>query len=230
MSTLRVAEVFASIQGEGIWAGIPSAFVRVSGCNLRCSWCDTPYASWRPEGPVRAVEDIVTEIVGLKMRHVVLTGGEPMLFPSTVLLARELADRGHVITVETAGTVFQDLPCDLMSVSPKLGNSTPAGAEANRHETIRTELSPLIKLTARYDCQLKFVVQTSTAEADVAEIEGLVEAIGWARPDRVLLMPEGTTRQAVRDGLPILAPFALARGWRLCPRLHIELYGDTRGT
>ncbi|MGE0001310.1 MAG: 7-carboxy-7-deazaguanine synthase QueE [Fimbriimonadaceae bacterium] len=230
MAALRIAEVFASIQGEGIWSGVPSAFVRVSGCNLRCSWCDTPYASWNPEGPIREVSDIAAEVHGLRVRHVVLTGGEPMLFDAIEPLARDLSERGHVVTVETAGTVFREISCDLMSVSPKLANSTPVGAEADRHETVRSELAPLIRLLGHYDCQLKFVVQASTAEPDVAEIESLVETLGWDRPDRVLLMPEGRNRKAVRDGLAVLAPYVASRGWRLCPRLHIELYGDTRGT
>ncbi|WP_436440803.1 radical SAM protein, partial [Enterococcus faecium] len=80
MPTLRISEIFASVQGEGIWVGIPSVFVRVSGCNLRCVWCDTPYASWNPEGPILELEDILTQIETYKIDHVVLTGGEPMLF------------------------------------------------------------------------------------------------------------------------------------------------------
>lgn len=230
MARLRIAEVFASIQGEGIWTGVPSAFVRVSGCNLRCAWCDTPYASWEPEGPVREVQDIVEEVSALGIAHVVLTGGEPMLFDAIEPVARKLKEHGHTITVETAGTVYRDLPCDLMSVSPKLANSTPVGPEAARHEAVRVDLAPLIRLTKRYDCQLKFVVSAHTAEPDVEEIEGVLQVLGWSRPDRVLLMPEGTTKEAVRTGLAVLAPIAMARGWRLSHRLHIELYGDTRGT
>src|SRR5687768_3452828 len=124
MSKLRIAEIFESIQGEGIWLGTPSTFVRVSGCNLRCVWCDTPYASWIPEGPTMSIDELL-EKVRPTISHVVLTGGEPMLFDPIEELARRLKERGHIITIETAGTVYRELPCDLMSISPKLTHSTP---------------------------------------------------------------------------------------------------------
>src|SRR5947207_6356342 len=113
---MRIAEIFYSIQGEGKLTGVPSVFVRVSGCNLRCVWCDTPYASWNPEGPVRPIGDIAAEALDAKAKHVVLTGGEPMLFDAIVPLAQLLKRAGHSITVETAGTVYRKLPCDLMSI------------------------------------------------------------------------------------------------------------------
>lgn len=129
MAGLRIAEIFTSLQGEGLWLGTPSTFVRISGCNLRCTWCDTPYASWNPEGSVRSVDEITNDVAGRNVAHIVLTGGEPMLFDPVEELASALRERGHTITIETAGTVFRELPCDLMSISPKLSNSTP-GPEA----------------------------------------------------------------------------------------------------
>src|SRR5450755_3137461 len=111
---MRLAEVFYSIQGEGKLMGIPSVFVRVSGCNLRCVWCDTPYASWRPEGPFRTIAEIVGDVDRAGIDHVVLTGGEPMLFDPIEELALRLKANGHTITIETAGTIFRKLPCDLM--------------------------------------------------------------------------------------------------------------------
>ena len=122
---LRIAEIFGSVQGEGIWVGVPSVFVRVSGCNLRCAWCDTPYASWNPEGPTLTVTEVLRRVEEYRINHVVLTGGEPMLFDPIEDLARKLKDRNNTITIETAGTIVRDLPCDLMSISPKLANSTP---------------------------------------------------------------------------------------------------------
>jgi 7-carboxy-7-deazaguanine synthase len=102
---LRIAELFYSIQGEGALVGVPSFFIRTSGCNLRCSWCDTPYTSWRPEGVEMGLDRILDEVRAHPTRHVVVTGGEPMIAPEILPLTQKLRDRAH-ITVETAGTVF----------------------------------------------------------------------------------------------------------------------------
>ena len=87
---MRIAEIFYSIQGEGILAGVPSIFIRTSGCNLRCHWCDTPYASWKPEGPEMSIEEILKKISGWDCNHIVLTGGEPMIAPDLPELATAL--------------------------------------------------------------------------------------------------------------------------------------------
>lgn len=228
MPSLRIAEIFHSIQGEGIWVGTPSVFVRVSGCNLRCTWCDTPYASWSPEGPVMGTPEILTAIASYRCEHVVLTGGEPMLFDAIMHLAKDLQAVGHVITIETAGTVYRDLPCDLMSISPKLRNSVPTGSDwEQRHERARLDFEVLKRLVSNYSYQLKFVV---TDPSDVSEIEDVLSRLPPVRPDRVLLMPEGTKAGELHARLRELVPLALERGWRLTPRLHIDLFGDTRGT
>src|SRR6185312_15697990 len=107
---MRIAEVFHSIQGEGKLVGVPSAFVRASGCNLRCAWCDTPYASWEPDGGEMPVDEIVTRVAEFGARHVVLTGGEPMIMPDIAPLCEALEKVGHHITIETAATVFKNVP------------------------------------------------------------------------------------------------------------------------
>jgi 7-carboxy-7-deazaguanine synthase len=225
---LRIAEVFESVQGEGIWAGVPSTFVRVSGCNLRCVWCDTPYASWHPEGPIRDVSSIVRDVVGMRPRHAVLTGGEPMLFSGIERLANELHAAGFKITVETAGTVYRDLPCDLMSISPKLMHSVPKGTEwEDRHDRLRIDLSVLSRLIERFPVQLKFVV---TGASDVDEIEKLIGQLPQVEAERILLMPEGRDSAKLWNSAKSLVPICLDRGWRLAPRMQIDLFGDTRGT
>lgn len=226
---LRIAEIFTSIQGEGIWAGIPSTFVRVSGCNLRCAWCDTPYASWEPTGPTMNVCEIVTQVEAARVKHVVLTGGEPMLFDAIVPLAQYLSESGHTITIETAGTIYRDLPCDLMSVSPKLANSTPDGTGTwpRRHEETRLNLDVLGRLIDRYNCQLKFVF---ISEAEVNEVDELLEQLPVVSPDRILVMAEGVTSEVQRDRQRGLVDLCIRRGWRLTPRLHIDLFGNVRGT
>lgn len=233
-----VSECFHSIQGEGKLSGTPSYFIRLSGCNLRCTWCDTPYASWNPEGTQQSLETLVKTAVESGAKHVVLTGGEPMLFDAIEPLSRELRSRGMHVTIETAGTIHRDskvLACDLLSLSPKLSNSTPAaddprdpsGAWAARHESRRTNVPILQKLIDSFPVhQLKFVVSN---DADIAEIHALLEQLrGWSPPD-VLLMPEGvkTPAQAIKAWL---VDICLRNNFRYCPRLHIELFGNVRGT
>src|SRR5258706_8851752 len=116
---MKIAEIFYSIQGEGILTGVPSVFVRTSGCNLRCQWCDTPYTSWNPEGREMTQDEILAEVRAHQPSHVVVTGGEPMIAPGIVELTQQL---GTHVTIETAGTVYKPVTCDLMSISPKLAN------------------------------------------------------------------------------------------------------------
>ena len=223
---MRIAEIFYSIQGEGMLTGVPSVFVRTSGCNLRCVWCDTPYTSWAPEGPEMPVDEIAAEVARHPApAHVVITGGEPMLFPSVVDLAAKLKAAGRHITIETAGTVYQPVACDLMSISPKLANSTPAGSFAVQHERLRHQPVVLKRLLAEYPYQLKFVI---SAPEDLAEVTRTIAEIG-ADSSRVLLMPEGTTAETVRERGRWLAEMCKREGFRYSPRLHIELWGDRRG-
>src|ERR1700674_3462346 len=100
---MKISEIFYSIQGEGILAGVPSVFIRTSGCNLRCVWCDTPYTSWAPEGTDMSVANILSHVVAT---HGVVTGGEPMIAPDIVALTEALRAANKHITIETAGTVF----------------------------------------------------------------------------------------------------------------------------
>lgn len=223
---MKIAEVFYSVQGEGKLAGVPSVFIRTSGCNLRCKWCDTPYTSWVPEGEARSVESLVAEAVETGAGHVVVTGGEPMIMPETVALTTALRARGLHITVETAGTVYAPVACDLMSLSPKLANSTPDDARWGPvHERTRIQMDVLRRLMAEYAHQLKFVV---AAPEDLAEILTLTEALEARRED-VLLMPEGRTPEGLRERAQWLVPLCLRHGFRYSPRVHVDIWGDRRG-
>ncbi len=229
--SLRIAESFTSIQGEGKLTGVPSWFVRLSGCNLRCVWCDTPYASWNPEGPTRTLDDLMDEAKRSGVTHAVVTGGEPMIFPNVEPLTQRLAGAGMHVTIETAGTVFRPVTAHLMSISPKLANSTPseaaAGAWSERHEERRLNIPVLQQLIDTFpERQLKFVI---AGEKDFPEIEALLARLhNWA-PGDILLMPEGTAppSAALKS---LIAGECLKRNWRYCARLHIDLYGNKRGT
>ncbi len=233
MSKLRISEIFSSIQGEGIWVGTPSTFVRVSGCNLRCSWCDTKYASWNPEGPKIETDAIASQVQKAGICDVVVTGGEPMLFEPIAELCDKLKANGHRITIETAGTICRDLACDLMSISPKLSNSTPdesAGIGwAERHEATRLNFAVLTDLMNEYEFQLKFVVNPEIGN-DLYEIDSLLSKLPRVEKDRILLMAEGIDHETQVRRQRLLAPICLDRGWRLSPRLHVELWGNERGT
>jgi len=227
---MRIAEIFYSIQGEGILTGVPSVFVRTSGCNLRCVWCDTPYTSWAPEGPEMTVEAITTEVGKYPAAaHVVITGGEPMLFPTVVELAARLRAAGRQITIETAGTVYQPVACDLMSISPKLANSTPhereGGRYAAQHERLRYQPDVLRRLISEYPYQLKFVI---AAPEDLPEVHHMIAEIGADR-SRVLLMPEGISADALHERGRWLAELCKREGFRYSARLHVDLWGDRRG-
>lgn len=221
---MRIAEIFYSVQGEGALIGVPSVFVRTSGCNLRCVWCDTPYTSWQPEGDELSLDEILAR-VDAKTRHVVVTGGEPMIAPQIVELTEKLATRGLHITIETAGTVYKPVRCDLMSISPKLAHSTPPGEWSATHERLRIQPDALRNLMDAFDYQLKFVV---AAPEDMDEIRPLIERLQADR-SKVILMPEGIDPVALRQRGIWLAEICKQEGFRFSPRLHVDLYGNTRG-
>jgi 7-carboxy-7-deazaguanine synthase len=222
---LKIAELFYSVQGEGSLVGVPSFFIRTSGCNLRCAWCDTPYTSWEPEGVDLSLDQILDQVKAHPARHVVVTGGEPMIAPEIIPLCERLRAAGLHITLETAGTVFKPVACDLMSISPKLSNSTPAGNWAAQHDRLRINREVLGQLMARYEYQLKFVM------ASPSDIEELRLLLGALQPDpgRVILMPEGVDRDVLRERGVWLAEICKSEGFRFSPRLHVDLYGNRRG-
>jgi organic radical activating enzyme len=232
-------EIFHSLQGEGVAAGRPSVFVRLSGCNLHCHWCDTPY-TWNFEGTphahrdapkhdraanrlVRSVEEVAAAIRGFGCRHLVFTGGEPLLQQPALTALCDALGEGFHVEVESNGTVPLipdfDRHVDQLNLSPKLSHSGNGEAERLKPATLRT-------YARDPRAWFKFVVAT---EADVDEVGALAADQGIAA-DRILLMPEGTTSAGLKDRMAWLAPLCLARGYRLSDRLHIHLYGDTRGT
>jgi 7-carboxy-7-deazaguanine synthase len=211
---MLVAEIFHSLQGEGELTGVPSVFVRASGCNLRCAWCDTPYASWNPEGKARTVEQIMTAIERHpRTRHVVLTGGEPMIAKEIRELATAIKATGRHITIETAATVAPDgIACDLASLSPKLLNSAPDPLQhavwRKKHEALRWQPNVVRAWLDGYNYQLKFVV---AREEDVDELEHMLAALtrrprNKGRCSRLLTSPELRVPMGITGRSP---PFSL---------------------
>jgi 7-carboxy-7-deazaguanine synthase len=226
---MKISEIFYSIQGEGMLVGMPSVFVRTSGCNLRCTWCDTPYTSWQPEGQDLPIDQIAGAVANFRASHVVVTGGEPMIAPEIARLTHRLRAASLHITIETAGTVYAPVECDLMSISPKLANSTPherdGGRWAAQHERLRYQPAILKRLMSEYPYQLKFVV---TSPDDLPEIASIRDGVSADRA-HIVLMPEGIDRDTLRDRGLWLAEICKREGYRFSPRLHVDLWGDRPG-
>lgn len=163
--------------------------------------------------------------------HVVLTGGEPLIMPDAAELCDALKCIGLHITVETSATTYRPLRLDLASISPKLSNSTPpaesGGNLARAHERRRLNIAAIQQfIDAAPDFQLKFVVMS---ESDIDEIQHVLDRLkGWRGSD-VLLMPEGVDLAALRQREKWITEVCRRMGWRYCPRLHIEWWGNVRG-
>lgn len=232
---LRIAEIFRSVQGEGFLTGTDSVFVRTSGCNLRCTWCDTDYASWAPEGANHSLESLIATVAAYETEHVVITGGEPLLPRDIVPFTATLKERGHHITIETAATVDRPVQCDLISISPKRANSTPTaddprdptGKWRHAHESTRHNPDVIRRFVGDYPYQFKFVCGSID---DVEDVVGYLDEFQEVDPARVLLMPEGTDAATLNSRLEWLAPVAAKNGFGITRRLHVELFGNTRGT
>jgi 7-carboxy-7-deazaguanine synthase len=231
---VRIAEVYASIQGEGQFAGTPSVFVRTTGCNLRCWFCDTPFTSWKPEGPHVSVGDLFRQVRAYEVEHVVLTGGEPLLQPDSVPLCEQLLAAGHFVTIETAGTVFRPAPASLMSISPKLANSSPLQADSadairwrKRHEHTRSDHDVIAKLIAAAEFQFKFVVDEFS---DLAEITDYLADWPQVPGQRIWLMPQARTREELAARSDWLEAESARLGYRFSSRWQIAQFGNQRGT
>jgi len=224
-----INEIFYSLQGEGFLAGVPSVFVRLAGCPLRCRWCDTKYA-WSAEAGRRyEIAEIVRAVKQWPCRFVVITGGEPMINPELRQLSQELRAAGKHVTIETAGIAYvPDLTSDLMSISPKLGNSLPDDAEsAALHKDSSLDIAVLAELLANYDCQLKFVIDS---EADLPEVVETLGKLGHVNPEKVMLMPQAATRDEYLAKSPMVAELCKRMGYAFSQRLQVLLWDGRRGT
>ena len=225
---MRISEIFVSIQGEGQFVETPSVFVRTTGCNLRCWFCDTPYTSWNPDGSQQPWPAVADRALSFDLEHVILTGGEPLLQPDIVPLSKRLREAGRFVTVETAGTVDRPVSADLMSISPKLSNSLPLTPAKwrDRHSRIQ-ENDPVVRRLIRdYRYQMKFVVDEP---ADLVEIAGYLERFPEVAAENVWLMPQGLAAAELSARTRWLAPWAAEHGYRVSARRHIERDGYQRG-
>ncbi len=225
---MRISEIFYSLQGEGFLAGVPSVFVRLAGCPLRCRWCDTKYA-WDKEKGTEYSHEVLRTIQRWQCKFVVITGGEPMINPELPELVKELKAFKKHITIETAGIAYiQDLACDLMSISPKLSNSVPTDPKlAATHNDSRLDLAVLRALIDRYEYQFKFVVNS---QEDLYEIQQIIKEIGGVDPGKIMLMPQAATRDELLAKSLMVADLCKRTGFAFCQRLQVLLWDNERGT
>lgn len=223
---LAVNEIFGpTIQGEGVSIGTPTMFLRLAGCNLACSWCDTRYAwDWkthdsRKEIHPTSVNDVMGRLLreSKGVRHLVISGGEPMLQQKALApLIYLLGDYGWFTEVETAGTIAPNIMADQFNVSPKLANSGNLTKKRYRPDVLKAFMD-----TGK--ANFKFVVQ---APSDFTEVDLLVYLHDLSP---VYIMPEGTDKETITGHARLIIDEAIARGYKITPRLHIDLYGKQRG-
>jgi len=230
-----INEIFYSIQGEGLLAGVPSVFIRLAGCPLRCTWCDTQYALDPKAGEDLSLSEMLDRIESVfthlsheprvtshERRFIVITGGEPMINPQLPELAATLKQKAKHVTIETAGFKFiPDIACDLMSISPKLSNS---GVKIKK---VPDPFFPIRQLIEHYPYQLKFVVDSPD---DITEIQQTVKLLGNIDPKRIMLMPQAKTRDELLAKSSMVAELCKQTGFAFCNRLQILLWNNKRGT
>jgi 7-carboxy-7-deazaguanine synthase len=240
-----LGEAYTCLQGEGKYVGIPHILIRVTGCRLRCqfsnSFCDTPYASWKPEKGKYTLNDVVKFYQdNPQIKHTMITGGGPTIHSK---LLQELciiaADYGHTTTIETEGSEFVQTIADCISLSPKLSNSTPVPGtwmsfvnrevtenDKKQHEKWRCNYDAMKDLITKHsDYQLKPVISN---EQDLKEVRELQKILGIPN-NKVWLMPEGLVEEELNKRRRWLMELCTEEGYNFTDRLHIIAYGDKRG-
>ena len=230
---MQVTEIFYSLQGEGKLTGLPCAFLRLAGCNLHCRYCDSRYAHSAQDAQTLALDNVAEQLLAYPTRHIVITGGEPLLADDLGELCKQLRTAGRHVTLETSATVNNIVEVDLASISPKLNNSTPRDPGlAQEHESKRLNI-PAIQAyldqaqRMRTQCQLKFVLDKPS---DIEEIKTMLAQLDKpCPPEDVLLMPQAVNRRQLARRSAWVAELCKEHGYRFCTRLHILLYGNQPG-
>jgi 7-carboxy-7-deazaguanine synthase len=231
---MKISEIFLSFQGEGVYSGLTAVFVRVGGCNLSCKWCDTEYAI-DPSAEYKQMtpEEVAGEVLKFDTKHVVITGGEPMLYRrKLVRLTDILRKEGRYVTIETNGTIFTTgLRADLISISPKL----PSAGQKNaiNYERIK-------KLLKNHHCQIKLVIDN---DRDLKAAVVLLNKISYYKFEGPILQPNGLVKNlaeyrsrlkhlyqtAIIDDNKYSKFFRSYKQTRVMPQLQVVAFGKKRG-
>ena len=231
-----ICEEFNSLQGEGKYLGVPSRFIRTTGCNLRCAWknldgsttiCDTPYTSWNAEkGYEYQYQTTLQEIEHTGIQHIVITGGEPTIQSGLESVCHAFLERGFHVTIETNGTRYiQGLEKVFISISPKLQSSYPTSdIERVMHVKNNSFLNAVRQWTRTNEYQMKFVVQD---QKDIDEILTVTTQLR-IHPDNIFLMPQGVNEAQFQEKRDFIVEACIKYGFRFTPRTHIHLWGNIR--
>lgn len=236
---MKICEQFSTLQGEGRYLGVPSYFIRTTGCNLRCEWanpdgtktkCDTPYTSWVPEKGVDLdINKVLETLKGTHIKHIVITGGEPTMQKDLAQVANTFADNQYRVTVETNGTIYvPNMKRAFISMSPKLRNSyaqTPGTLESKLHLQNNNWEVPAQEWMETNDYQFKFVYNEL---GDVAEILDAQRTLKIPQ-SQIYLMPQGITTEQLQAKQQELFRICEHNGWNYTPRMHIDIFGNKRG-
>lgn len=235
---MKLSEEFLTLQGEGRFLGVPSYFIRTTGCNLRCAWknpddsvtvCDTPYTSFKPEkGYDLDMGSVLEKLTKSNAEHIVITGGEPMLQKDLGDVVEEFNGMGYKTTIETNGTIYRDdIKGAFLSISPKLISSYAQAEEVHKRlHTQNNHFKENIKnYIQNYEHQIKFVVND---EQDLNEIYKVQKECGIENKN-ILLMPQGITVKQLKDKSKWLFDECIKYGYTYAPRMHIDIFGDKRG-
>jgi len=234
-SYLLLSEDFYSLQAEGKFLGVPSYFIRTTGCNCRCSWlnsdgsitkCDTSYTSWEPDvGYKTTFGELLNKVRQTKAKHVVITGGEPFLQKGLVDIANNFIKNKYNVTIETNGTLYFDWLNRgiFMSISPKLLSANALKNEL--HEKNNKWIETTRKLMTNYSYQLKFVYNNKKDEEEIENILNILPATG----KNVYIMPQGISVLSLKEKSQEIWKMCCEHGWNMSPRLHIDVFGNIKG-
>ena len=233
--TINISEIFYSVQGEGVSIGAPALFVRLQGCNLTCTWCDTPY-TWKPgqnkDFKRYQVSELVDEIAGhiqaaVSEPIVVITGGEPLLQQEQIKRMIQLLREREILVhyeIETNGTIFPHALTEFrtniqLNVSPKLANSDVPKEKRFCREILELLASP----DSGFRTFFKFVITNKT------DFDEIFTDFDFIPREKMIIMPEGVTKESQVDGLSSCVEICKENGLRLIPRLHTLIWENRRG-
>jgi 7-carboxy-7-deazaguanine synthase len=235
---MRIVEEFYTLQGEGKFLGVPSYFIRTTGCNLRCAWknpagditlCDTPYTSWKPEkGDNFNIDKFIQDNGDKPFNHIVITGGEPTMQRDIAQIVNKLQEYKYDITIETNGTIYvPGIKNVFLSISPKLKNSyaQTGGVEKNMHTKNNHFINTIKQWMVDNDYQIKFVYNDVS---DLDEILDIKEQIG-APANKIYLMPQGISTEQFKYKEKQMFEICKEYGFNYSPRMHVDIFGNKRG-
>jgi len=231
--------LFYTIQGEGKYIGYPTTFIRLSRCNLRCSWlnrdgtltkCDTPHTSFDPEIEETSFDEILDYVKSNNADHVVVSGGEPFFQKEVVDLIDKLNSLGKFVTVETNGTIYRETMATFISISPKLKSSSSDPVHGKKHDNNRINYGSLAQFISNHPYQFKFVINEESEIIEIEEIRSeLLKRTGIDISDKIWLMPQGISEDQFNEKTQWMVEVCKRKNWKFTDRLHIRIWGNIKG-